>query len=263
MARLPLVFRRNMATAMASDSTHTGHRVLVELLRFNTRDREAQWESGRRGIPLIDLVPHGTNSVLLGDNTAHRFDRVTFTSVQDQNDIDNARTLRSLCGVEDDHSLVFNSLPVDFPVSVSDTSGAPLDTGPATGLPSPCPFVRDPEANRQNWDALHDEEADEDEQLVAMNILTVPDPDAYAEYAAHFTDLPTKYGFQVLQCTKLPLKGGRDGAYTMLVAVAFPNARAFASCWSDPVIRDEAFPLRDNLFAGGFRHIWLRCAHKL
>ena len=249
-----------MSTSASDDSTD--YRVLVELLRFKPGG-EQQWEFGRLGVPMLDLVPHDTHSVLLGDTTTHRFDRVAFTLFREQKEIENASILRSLCVLEDESSLAFDSVSVNFPASVSETR-APLDavsSGAADDANS-CPFVRDPEANPQSWHALYDEESDKDEPMVAMNILEVPDPDAYAQYAAHFKDLPAKYGFKMLQCTITPLRGNCDSAYTMLVAVEFPSALAFASCWSDSVIRDEAYPLREGLFAGGFRHIWLRCAKK-
>ena len=242
----------------ASDS-----RVLVELLRFKPGG-EQQWEFGRVGVPMLDLVPHSTHSVLLGDNTTHRFDRVAFTLFRDQKEIEDADVLRSLCVVEDNSSLAFDSVSVNFPASVSETR-SPLDavpSGAAYEANSCPPFVRDPEANPQNWNALYDQESGKDEPMVAMNILEIPDPDAYAQYAVHFKHLGAKYGFKMLQCTKAPLKGKHEGAYIMLVAVEFPSALAFASSWSDSIIRDEAYPLREGLYAGGFRHIWLRCAYK-
>ena len=255
------VLRRTMSTA-SCEYDSTDYRVLVELLRFKPGG-EKQWELGRRGAPLLDLVPHCTHSVLLGDTAAHRFDRVAFTLFREQKDVENAKNLQSLCVVDDGSSLAFDGVSVNFPASVSETR-SPLDavTGATVCELHSCPFIRDPEANPRSWNALYDEDSNNDEPLVAMNILEVPDPDAYAQYAAHFTDLPAKYGFKMLQCTKVPLRETRDDAYTMLVAAEFPNARAFSSCCSDPVIRDEAYPLREGLFAGGFRHIWLRCAHQ-
>ena len=191
----------------------------------------------------------------------HRFDRVAFTALDDDADIEGIMRRHDQCAANG--SIAFDATTVEFPAAVAElgAEGA-ADTVPGIGLgiPSPCPFVADPEANSYNWQVLHDKR-DDGSKLVAMNIITIPDPELYAEYAFHFRDLPQKYGFRVRQCGKVPLEGSRKGACTMLVAVEFPNARAFASAWSDPVIKQEAFPLREAMFARGFRHIWIRCGY--
>ena len=235
----------------------------MDMMRF-APGREAEWDSERCAEKddslLLDLTPHKTHSVLLGDRYQHRFDRILFSQLKTLEDAERANELHGTFAA--DGSLVYTGTAVDFPATISETSNTDLvDTVPPTGLgrPSPCPFVNDPETNHRNWEALHDLPSNPNEELVAMNVLTVPDPDLYKEYASHFAHLPSKYGFRVLECSKLPLDSGKEGSYTMLVAVAFPNARTFASCWSDRVIKKRAYPLRKALFAGGFRHVWLRC----
>ena len=45
------------------------------------------------------------------------------------------------------------------------------------------------------------------------------------------------------------------------VSTFFPSSRVFASAWSDEAIV-RAFPLREQMWADGFEHVWLRCDEK-
>ena len=222
---------------------------------------------------VLDLTPHATHSVLLGDPDRHAFDRILwrrFPSAASAHDAV-ARLASSAGGGRARGSLV---LRVDEAAGFSALppaagSAPPLDTAPAPGAPSRCPYVSDPTSQPSSWAALHGRETASPGPMVAFNLLRIAGPAVsrrYQEFSAHFSDLPAKYGLKVLAAADVPppersvLLGDLAGSAgcTKLVAVGFPSSRVFASAWSDEAIV-RAFPLREQMWADGFEHVWLRC----
>ena len=106
--------------------------------------------------------------------------------------------------------------------------------------------------------------------MYAFNLLRVPDAQAYAAYSSHFKTLPAVYGMKFVEVVSLDpdpavsvLLGEPPAAagagFDLMALVYFPSSRCFVKSWSDPAIVDEAYPLREGLYAGGFEHVWLRC----
>ena len=83
----------------------------------------------------------------------------------------------------------------------------PLDTAPAPGAPSRCPYVSDPTSQPSSWAALHGRETASPGPMVAFNLLRIAGPAVsrrYQEFSAHFSDLPAKYGLKVLAAADVP-----------------------------------------------------------
>ena len=216
---------------------------------------------------VLDLKPHATHSVLLGDPDRHAYDRILwrrFPSAASAHDavtrLASSGQTRSSLVLRVDEAAGFSALPA------ASSSAPPLDDAPAPGAPSPCPYVADPTAQPSNWAALHGRGTG---SMVAFNLLRISGPavsQRYQEFSAHFSELPAKYGLDVRAAADVSppehsvLVGdlGGSAGCTKLVAVGFPSSRVFASAWSDEAIV-RAFPLRKQMWADGFEHVWLRC----
>ena len=44
-----------------------------------------------------------------------------------------------------------------------------------------------------------------------------------------------------------------------MVIAYFPSTTTFLQAWSDPKLVRDAYPLRNKMLEGDFKHIWLRC----
>ena len=251
----------------------SGPVMLVEFLRGMSL---AEADSAAAGAEVLaDLTPHATHSVLLGDAKRHAFDRIVWRRFPCASSAHSAVVeLAAAVGSNSCLVLRVNEVAGFAALSLSEASensGAPHDTVPAAGAgaPSPAPFVADPSSHPAAWAALHEEPSPG--RMVAMNMLRMaegtPVPARYAQYAAHFAELPARYGLAVRAVAEVPpparsvvlgeLGPGAAG-YTMLAAVDFPSSRVFESCWSDDDIH-RAFPLREQMWQDGFEHVWLRC----
>ena len=224
------------------------------------------------------MLAAGGDSVLLGDEAAHAFDLIQVVEYPSSAAAHAALTSPALatlrqqaCRLEaegggsallwGERSAAFASLP-----SFAEAGGesAPTDLSPPRD-PQRCPFNADPTANRASWAAL---ESQRSEHMYAFNLLRVPDAQAYAAYSSHFKTLPAVYGMKFVEVVSLDpdpavsvLLGQPPAAagFDLMALVYFPSSRCFVKSWSDPAIVDEAYPLREGLYEGGFEHVWLRC----
>ena len=110
--------------------------------------------------------------------------------------------------------------------------------------------------------------------LFALNLIRKSgDGSAYAAYAAHFKHLPKMYGMQPFDITSastspnVTMLAGSEGAtrpladcHDLVAVMYFPSGAAFMKAWCDKEVVDKAFPMRAQLVADGFEHIWIACS---
>ena len=231
------------------------------------------------------------NSVLIGDEAAHGYDRIIIS--EHANGFDAVNTIFesevplgpltrrrfgvgsvTLAGVR---AATFASLPT----FESRASAAELaDRKHARGW-SDCPFANEASAIKSSWEALETQPTD---HMLAFNLIRTPDPAGYKAYSSHFAPLPERYGMRFVEAAMLDgpssimicdgepdapdvyTTSGLDALeppfplqFNLMALVYFPSSRAFVDAWSDPELCSDAYPMREELLKDGFAHVWARC----